>query len=256
MYLPEAFAERDPSRLARFMAEFPLGLLVTPRRPGSAAPQDGNPGLDVDANLLPFEYQRPEGGPAAGVLLAHVARANPLWQHCDGAAVLVTFQGPHAYVSPGWYPGKREHGKVVPTWNYTMVQARGTLHVRDDVDWLRAQVTRLTARHEAPFAPPWLPDDAPAGFVDALLRAVVGIEIHLHSLAGKWKLSQNRTPADQRGVAEAMRTRARGDDASPFAWLARTMDGALKARGSEAGADAGAAARPEAARNAGGDADA
>ena len=250
MYLPEAFAERDPTRLARFIADFPLGLLVTPRRAGAAAgaePQampEANAHLEVDANLLPFEHLPPSTDrPAtdspetdAGVLRAHVARANPLWRACDGASVLVVFHGPQAYVSPGWYPGKAEHGKVVPTWNYTMVQARGTLRVRDDVDWLRAQVTRLTAIHEASFAAPWAPDDAPAEYVDALLRAVVGIEIQLHSLVGKWKLSQNRMPADQRGVAEAMHARAQvtrgdvargdvpqGDVANPFAWLAAAM---------------------------------
>jgi transcriptional regulator len=142
-----------------------------------------------------------DAGPL-GTLRGHVARANPLWRdaaHRDEA--LVVFQGPQAYVSPAWYPSKAEHGKVVPTWNYVMVQARGRLRVIDDVAWLHALVTRLTATHEARRANPWAVDDAPPDYVASTLRAIVGLEIELVSLAGKWKVSQNRSAADREGVA-------------------------------------------------------
>ena len=150
-------------------------------------------------NRLEFD---PHDG-AHGTLRGHVARANPLWQHA-GAPALAVFTGADAYVSPGWYPGKREHGKVVPTWNYTMVQARGPLRAVEDASWLRALVGRLTDHHEATQARPWSVGDAPADYVQQMLRAIVGIEIALTSLVGKWKVSQNRSTADREGVAGGM----------------------------------------------------
>lgn len=114
------------------------------------------------------------------------------------------FQGPQAYISPSFYPSKAEHGKVVPTWNYVMVQARGRLRAIDDAAWLRAFVTRLTEQHEAPRAAPWAVSDAPDDYIASMLRAIVGIEIELTALTGKWKVSQNRTAADRAGVARGL----------------------------------------------------
>jgi transcriptional regulator len=189
VYLPKHFEQPDRDALIALMHERPLATLVI------AAP-DG-----PTADLIPLEYVADEG--AHGTLRGHVARANPLWKHA-GAQALAVFTGPDAYVSPGWYPSKREHGKVVPTWNYTMVQARGALRVHDDAPWLRALVGRLTTRHEAAQAQPWSVNDAPEDFVQQMLRAIVGIEIELVSLIGKWKVSQNRSATEREGVAQGL----------------------------------------------------
>ena len=140
-------------------------------------------------------------------------RANPAWREAafDNSA-LVVFQGPHGYVSPAWYPAKAEHGKVVPTWNYVMVQARGRLRAIDDPAWLLQLVTRLTERHETPRSAPWAVSDAPADYVQTMLRAIVGIELELTSLSGKWKVTQNRPAADRAGVVDGLKRV--GDDAA------------------------------------------
>lgn len=200
MYLPRHFDEARPEALQALMQAHPLGLLVTPG-------PDGAPVADA----LPFLYEPPDAARPQGRLLAHVARANPLWQAAQGREVLVVFQGPQGYVSPGWYPAKAEHGKVVPTWNYAMVQARGTLQAIDDADAVRDVVGRLTARHEAPLPQPWAVADAPADYLAAMLRAIVAIEIPVQSLRGKFKLSQNRSPADRQGVIDGRRAAAPDD---------------------------------------------
>ncbi|HET9977652.1 MAG TPA: FMN-binding negative transcriptional regulator [Burkholderiaceae bacterium] len=186
MYLPKHFEQNDRAALVALMRERPLATLVI------AAP--GGP----TADLIPLEFDD-----AGNTLRGHVARANPLWRHA-GAQALAVFTGPEAYISPGWYASKREHGKVVPTWNYTMVQARGVLRAVDDAPWLRALVGRLTDQHEARQAAPWKVDDAPADFVQQTLRAIVGIEIALDALVGKWKVSQNRSAADRAGTAQGL----------------------------------------------------
>jgi transcriptional regulator len=136
------------------------------------------------------------------VLLGHVARANPIWKSGDGPALAI-FLGPHAYVSPNWYPSKAETGKAVPTWNYITVHARGTIRWIQDGEWLRANVTALAQAHEAGQPAPWKVSDAPASYVDGLLRAIVGFELTIESLQGKYKLSQNRDAADRAGVRDA-----------------------------------------------------
>jgi transcriptional regulator len=186
MYLPKHFEQTDRAALIALMRERPLATLIV------AAP-DG-----PRADLIPLEFDD-----AANTLRGHVARANPLWKHA-GAKALAVFSGPQAYVSPGWYPSKREHGKVVPTWNYTMVQARGTLRAVEDAPWLHALVERLTTHHEHTQATPWAVSDAPDDYVQQMLRAIVGIEIALDSLLGKWKVSQNRGAADRDGVAQGL----------------------------------------------------
>ena len=194
MYLPPHFEEKRPEVLHALLREHPLGLLVTQDAAGELA-----------ANTVPFVLDAdPAGGP--GILRAHVARANPLWRDArTDRDSLVVFQGPQAYISPGFYPSKAEHGKVVPTWNYVIVQGRGRLRAVDDAPWLRAFVTRLTDRHEAAREQPWAVTDAPDDYVTSMLRAIVGIEIELGALVGKWKVSQNRSAADRDGVARGLR---------------------------------------------------
>ena len=204
MYTPSHFDEQRPELLQQLLHDHPLGLLIT----------NGPQGLD--ANPVPFLFDaRPDG---AGVLTAHVARANPVWKKSAESEVLVVFQGPQAYISPNWYPSKAENGKAVPTWNYIVVQARGKLVVHDDVAWLRALVTRLTARHEANQAKPWLPSDAPDDYLAAMLRGIVGIEIPLTSLRGKWKMSQNQPAANREGVVQGLRPQGAGQ-AAVAAWV-------------------------------------
>ena len=193
MYLPSHFEETRTEVLHALLRAHPLGLLVT---------QDG--GGALAANSVPFVLDAdPAGGP--GILRAHVARANPLWREARAdVESLVVFQGPQAYISPSFYPSKAEHGKVVPTWNYVMVQARGQLRAIDDAAWVRAFVTRLTERHEAPRAKPWAVSDAPDDYIASMVKAIVGIELTLTALTGKWKVSQNRSLADRTGVAKGL----------------------------------------------------
>lgn len=215
VYLPAAFVENRPEVLAELVREHPLGLLVTQAADGA-----------MSANAIPFFLDvDPAGGP--GILRAHVARANPLWHEArTDLDSLVVFQGPQVYVSPSMYPSKAETGKVVPTWNYVLVQARGRFRAIDDATWLHALVSRLTDTHEAPRKAPWAVSDAPPDFVAANLRAIVGIELVLSALTGKWKTSQNRTPKDRAGVVAGLREQG-GDDALEMAsWVAgRTTDG-------------------------------
>jgi transcriptional regulator len=191
MYQPKHFEQTDVAALHALVREHPLATLVMQGA-------DGTLGADHIPLLL-------EDGGAHGVLRGHVARANPLWRQAAGRPVLVVFQGPQAYVSPSWYPAKQEHGKVVPTWNYAVVHAQGPLTAIEDAAWLRSLVGRLTERHESPRAAPWGVGDAPEDYVQQMLRAIVGIEIPLASLAGKWKVSQNRSAADRAGTAQGLR---------------------------------------------------
>ncbi|MGI9332703.1 MAG: FMN-binding negative transcriptional regulator, partial [Gammaproteobacteria bacterium] len=191
MYIPHAFEETRVDVMHDLMRRHPFATLVT-------CTQDG-----PDANHLPLLV---ESDPAPyGTLRGHVAKANPLWR--DGAGeqpVLAIFQGPHTYVSPSWYPSKREHGKVVPTWNYAVVHARGTLAVVDEPGALRAHVQSLTTRHESGRRDPWQLSDAPEPFIEKLLGGIRGVVIQISQLEGKWKMSQNRDAVDRRGVVEAL----------------------------------------------------
>jgi transcriptional regulator len=192
MYLPAHFDERRPEALRQLIADHPLGALVT----------HGPDGLD--ANHLPFEFEPDAAG--CGTLRAHVARANPLWREATGQPeVLVIFQGPSAYLSPSWYPGKAETHRYVPTYQYMVVHAHGRLTVRDDERFVRGLVARLTRRMEADEPTPWKMGDAPADFIEQMLAAIVGIEIEVTRLVGKWKLGQNRDARDRIGAAQRMR---------------------------------------------------
>lgn len=158
----------------------------------------------LDANHVPFLID-PEPAPF-GTLRGHVARANPAWRELTAHAdTLVIFQGPHTYVTPAWYPAKREHGKVVPTWNYVVVHAYGRARVIHEAEWLQRLVTRLTNEHEANRAEPWKVSDAPEDFVAKQLRAIVGIEVPLARLVGKWKASQNRSQVEIESVRSGLK---------------------------------------------------
>ncbi len=178
--------------MQRLIADYPLGALVT-----------AGPG-GLDANHLPFEFD-PGTGPC-GTLRAHVARANPLWREAAGhPEALVIFQGPTAYISPNWYPSKHEAHRQVPTYNYMVVHAHGRIAVRDDEAFVRGLVARLTRRMEAGEPVPWKMANAPADYLAQMLANIVGLEIEVTRLVGKWKLSQNKEARDRRGAAEALR---------------------------------------------------
>ncbi|NPT53320.1 FMN-binding negative transcriptional regulator [Paraburkholderia elongata] len=189
MYMPAHFEENRPEVLHRLIAEQPFGALIT----------HGPNGLD--ANHLPFEWE-------AGILRAHVARANPVWQEvAANPEALVIFQGPTAYISPTWYPSKHETHRQVPTYNYMVVHAHGRIVVRDDEAFVRGLVARLTRKMEAGEPVPWKMGDAPADYIAQMLGAIVGLEIEVTRLVGKWKLGQNKEAADRRGAAEALLAR-------------------------------------------------
>ena len=191
MYVPAHFAETRPEELARIIREYPLGVLVTHDAHG------------LDANHLPFEFD-PDAG-THGVLTAHVARANPVWQQCaSGSPVMVVFRGAEGYVSPNWYPSKHEAHRQVPTWNYEVVHVHGLLTVRDDERFVRGMVGRLTRRHEAEEPRPWKMSDSTPDFIDSMLRNIVGIEVAITSLVCKRKLSQNKEERDRLGAADAL----------------------------------------------------
>jgi len=198
MYIPPHFAQTQPQELHRLMRDHPLGVLVTA----------GPAGLDADH--IPFEFD-PAAGPL-GTLLAHVARANPLWQRCpSGTPVMVIFRGAEAYVSPNWYPSKHEAHRQVPTWNYEVVHVHGNLIVRDDERFVRGLVARLTRRHEGAEPKPWKMGDSAPEFIDSMLRKIVGLEIAITSMAGKAKLSQNKEARDRLGAADTLAARGSGE---------------------------------------------
>lgn len=195
MYQPKQFEVSDAGTLQAAMRAHPLGTLITL--------QDG----ELVADEIPFFFDpTPSAAHPHGVLKAHVARANPLWHRHDPAhRALVVFKGPQAYVSPSWYATKAEHGKVVPTWNYVVVQASGYLTHKDgDNAWLRAQLDAMTHSQEDQHPAPWAVSDAPADYIAQLMKAIVGIEIPIDTLSGKWKVSQNQPAANREGVARGL----------------------------------------------------
>jgi transcriptional regulator len=190
MYLPSAFREDDPAVQHDFIRAHPLGVIMT----------SGEGGLM--ANHIPCLLY-PEG--PHGVLRLHVARANPqLGQLAAGQECLVAFHGAQAYITPSWYATKAETHKVVPTWNFVAVHVWGTPVIQDDPAWLRAQLEALTDNQEKARTQPWSVDQAPPDFIAAQMRAIIGVEIPISRIEGKWKVSQNRTAADRQGVAEGL----------------------------------------------------
>ena len=191
MYTPRSFAIDDLQQIQQQMRDTRLAVLVT----------HGAQGLQ--ASHLPLLLRPDEG--ANGTLYGHFARANPQWKDLqDGAEALVIFTGPDAYVSPGFYPSKAEHGKAVPTWNYIAVHAYGTADVFTDTGRLHDLVSALTDRHETGRPQPWKVTDAPADYIDGMLKAIVGFALPIQRLEGKRKLGQNRSSADIAGVREGL----------------------------------------------------
>lgn len=174
MYIPSHYQETRIEALHALIAEHPLGTLVTQ---GAG---------ELAADHIPFEIAAPAPRAPFGTLRAHVARANPLWRH-GGEPVLAVFQGPSEYVSPSRLREKARGGRVVPTWDYTAVHAHGTLRIIDDAPWLAQLLDRLTTRHEAGQPAPWASGDAPPDDIETLMAAIVGIEIPIGRIEGKWK---------------------------------------------------------------------
>ena len=196
MYLPQQFEETRIEELHRIIANFPLGILVL------------NGPCRLDANHLPFDLN-PNAG-ERGQLLAHVARANPIWKETrDSDDALVIFRAANAYISPNWYPSKHEFHRQVPTWNYQAVHVHGKITIRDDEKFVRGVVARLTRVNEvrAGSDKPWKMTDSSKEYIDQMLTAIVGIEIEITKMVGKWKLSQNREERDRINAAEELRKR-------------------------------------------------
>ncbi|MFT4435447.1 FMN-binding negative transcriptional regulator [Caballeronia sp. 15715] len=209
MYLPAHFDESRKDVMHALIAGNPFGSLISHGKSG------------LDANHIPFELASNEGD--LGVLHAHVARSNPLWQDVvDGDEVLVIFRAGDAYISPTWYPSKHEAHKQVPTWNYVVVHAHGRITIRDDEKYVRSVVARLTRTHEATEPQPWKMGDAPRDYIDTMLKSIVGLQIDITRLTGKSKLGQNKEARDIRGAGDALK--ARGNDRIGDAMLERAAE--------------------------------
>jgi transcriptional regulator len=193
MYIPSSFRERSIEQLHDLIVKHPLGLLIT----------HGDNGLE--ASPIPFLLYADEG--KYGKLRAHLAKANPHWKSlAEHTECLVVFQGPDGYVTPSWYPSKAKTHKVVPTWNYATVQVRGHAAVIEDAAWLRRQLDDLTACQEMLRPQPWSVSDAPTDYITTQMNAIIGIEISINRIDGKWKMSQNKEDADREGVIAGMRS--------------------------------------------------
>jgi transcriptional regulator len=192
MYTPRQFEEPRVDAMHELIRARPLATLVTLSSSG------------LNANHIPLHLS--ESPAPFGTLRGHVARANPLWgDHAKDNESLAVFHGPDAYITPSWYATKKETGKVVPTWNYAVVHAYGFLRVVDDVAWLRAQLETLTAHHEASFPEPWAVSDAPREHIERMMAAIVGIEMVITRLVGKWKVSQNQPSQNQASVVAGLK---------------------------------------------------
>ena len=201
MYIPPLFKEDRIEVLHAAIRAAGLATLVTLREDGLIA---SHVPMLLDAEPAPY-----------GTLLGHVARPNAQARSAvPGVQALAIFHGPDAYITPSWYATKRENGKVVPTWNYVAIHAYGPVEFFDDRERLRAVVTRLTERFEAPRAEPWAVTDAPADFIDGMLKGIVGFALPIARLEGKWKMSQNRPPADRAGVVAGLESDGLGDVAA------------------------------------------
>lgn len=199
VYCPTHFTETRPEVLHGLIVAHPLGTLITHDHDG------------LNADHIPLHLIQHHGDRIR--LVGHVARSNPVWQQADSTEVLVVFQGPQTYVSPNWYASKADHGRAVPTWNYAVVHAHGRLRAIDDPAWVHAQLDALTTQHEATQPHPWALSDAPADFTARLMGQIVGIEIDVTRLQGKWKVSQNQPTGNQASVVAGLRGTGRAADA-------------------------------------------
>lgn len=195
MFQPPIFREERTEVMQAMMRKHPFATLISTM---AGCPQ---------ADHLPLVLR--DGGRGMGILEGHMAVANPLWRNAEaGIRVLAVFQGPQGYVTPSWYPSKAEHGRVVPTWNYVVVHARGTLQFCREPEWLMEHLTQLTAQHETGRELPWSVGDAPTEFIMRQLRGLVGFDIVIEELTGSWKVSQNRSDADRDGVVAGLEAQA------------------------------------------------
>ncbi len=186
MHSPKKFQQTDLDRLKSIIVEYPFATLVTLSDNG------------LEADHIPFVLSHVQG---ADYLQGHIAKVNPVWQHVqDHSEVLVIFSGPNCYVSPNHYPTKKEHGKVVPTWNYIVVHVKGVISFIHDPGWNLKNVTDLTNQFESELPEPWAVTDAPESFIQRMLPAIVGVQIEIHSIKGQWKLSQNQPEQNRQGV--------------------------------------------------------
>ena len=212
MYSPKHFEESRIEVMHDLIQGHPLATLITMSADG----------LNADHITLSIKI---DGSPF-GTLVGHVARSNPLLNNTS-VEILVVFQGPNAYISPSWYATKNQTGKVVPTWNYAVVHAYGTLRVIDNPLWLRAQLETLTKQHETNFPKPWAVSDAPQEFTERLISSIIGIEIPITRLLGKWKVSQNQPPSNRAGVVTGLSTIDK-QDAKSMATLVQLYGEQLK----------------------------
>jgi transcriptional regulator len=218
MYQPPLFRETRPDVLHALIRAHPLGTLISSGEDGPIA------------NPLPFVLD--SAVEPHGRLRVHLTKANPQWRVLadnPGAPVLVVFQGVDGYITPSWYETKRETGKVVPTWNYAMVQVRGTARVIEDATRLAQQIGDLTGLHENKRQEPWAVSDAPDAYIQSQIKGIVGIEIDIAEISGKWKVSQNRPVADRAGVAQGLDAEAETADTQEMAGLVRNYGGLDKA---------------------------
>jgi transcriptional regulator len=207
LYLPAHFNETRTDVLHALMRARPLATLVASSASG------------LIANHVPVQTLA-EPVPL-GLIRGHIARANPLWrEYAKDSEALAIFQGPDAYISPSLYPSKVQSGEVVPTWNYAVVHAHGTMRFINDAEWLHGLVAGLTATHEAARAQPWKIGDAPRKYIEKMLGMIVGFEFSIAKLAGKWKVSQNRPPADQVGVIQGLQDSGDADSRELASMLA------------------------------------
>ena len=190
MYVPKSFEQQDQTQLIDIINNYAFATLVTYSDSG------------IEANHLPMFIKQVNG---SQVLQGHIAKSNPLWKNVnEHSEVLVIFQGPNAYISPNYYPTKHETGKAVPTWNYISVHVKGTISYISDDNWKMAMLHKLTDQHEVEQLKPWSIDDAPKSYIDKMLSAIVGLEIHIGSIQGKWKISQNQPAINQQGVISGL----------------------------------------------------
>lgn len=199
MHIPQYHAETDLEVLHDLISKTPLGTWVVCQND------------KITAHHLPFMLVRSRG--EYGSLVAHVAKGNPVWKivHDSADSSLIIFQGADTYITPSWYASKKEHGKVVPTWNFAVVHAYGVPKVQTDMEWLQEHLNTLTDHHEADQPAPWKVDDAPSEFINRMKQGIVGIEIPIEQIIGKWKVSQNRDQADRQGIVDGLNTMGDAD---------------------------------------------
>ncbi|PKG37410.1 FMN-binding negative transcriptional regulator [Psychromonas sp. Urea-02u-13] len=206
MHIASSFQQNDATQLQEVIRQYPFASLITHSESG------------IEVNHIPFFLDNSTG---ECVLQGHIAKANPLWKNVkDSAEVLLVFHGPNCYISPNYYPTKKQHGRAVPTWNYIAVHVKGTLLIRFDDQFKLDMLNNLTVQHEQNQATPWSINDAPEQYIERMLTAIVGLEIHITSITGQWKVSQNQPEVNKQGVIDGL-SKAQTSDALKIAALVK-----------------------------------